>query len=254
MGRGAARVCGIDIETTGLDHANDHVTEIAWVIKDIGDPKPLEVQSHFVLPPDGMLDSSEYLKPNIQQLTKIKMTHLQNGKSLEDIFRWLSDALHTHDVDFVVAHNGENFDKPFLQAKAQDFSPEQVTKVFTRPWLDTSVDCVYPEDCRYTNLMYVAAYFGFINPFPHSALFDVMTMLKVLEQFDVLKVSERAKHPWVVVKAQVDYDRRELAKARRYYWETFGAEKYPKQWVKKIKECDLEKERTEAPFEVVKIA
>ncbi len=253
MGREAVRVCGIDIETTGLDHVNDHVTEIAWVIKDVGDPKPLVARTEFILPPEGAFDSAEYLKPSIQQLTKIQMRHLLTGRKFAEVLRDMALDFAKHACDFVAAHNGENFDKPFLRAKAKQLGAMDYF-LLQAPWLDTSVDCVYPEDCRYTNLMYVAAYFGFINPFPHSALFDVMTMLKVLENFDIEKVAERARHPWVVVKAQVDYDRRELAKARRYYWETFGAEKYPKQWVKKIKECDLEKERTDAPFEVVKIA
>jgi hypothetical protein len=102
--------------------------------------------------------------------------------------------------------------------------------------------------------MYVAAYFGFLNPFPHAALFDAMTTLKVLEQFDVAQVAARAAQPWVVLRAMVDYDNREQAKARRYYWETLGDKKYPRAWVKKVKESDVEKETAAAPFRVVQIA
>ncbi len=250
------RVCGLDIETTGLDHSTDHVTEIAWVIKDTGDPKPLVTRSHFVLPPDGAGD--DYITPEIAKLTKISMAHVRSGLPLHDILLELADDMNHFCVQSLVAHNGEGFDKPFLQAKLGQMKTDlQVPLAWLFDevqWLDTSVDCVYPDDCRYTNLLYVAAYFGILNPFPHAALFDVMTMLKVLEKFDVKAVAERAKIPWIFVKAAVSYDERQLAKERRYYWETFGAKSFPKTWVKRIKECDLEKETAEAPFKVVKIA
>ena len=89
---------------------------------------------------------------------------------------------------------------------------------------------------------------------PHAALFDVMTMLKVLECFDVEAVAMRAVIPWVVVAAQVDFDNKDKAKARRYSWEALGDKRFPRQWVKRVKECDVDKEKAEAPFEVVKIA
>lgn len=248
------RVCGIDIETTGLDHVADHCTEIAWVIKDVGDPKPLVAKTSFVLPPEDLWNSPDYIKPFIAQLTKIQMRHLMAGRGFFDVISELEADLQKHNVDFIVAHNGENFDKPFLQNKAKQAVAAEMPTIFGRQWLDTSVDCVYPEECRYTNLMYLAAFFGFLNPFPHSALFDVMTMLKVLDNFDVLQVAERAKIPWIVVQAMTSYEQRDLAKSRRYYWENIGNEKYPRQWVKKIKESDFDKEVAEAPFQVVKIA
>lgn len=243
------RVCGLDIETTGLSFQDDHITEIAWVIKDTGDSKPLAAKTFFVLPPENL-----FISPEIEQLTKIKMKHLQTGYPLEQVLSWLALDITVHAPDFIVAHNGENFDKPFLQAKAALMGEAVLDPIFGRQWLDTSVDVVYPPDCRYTNLMYVAAYYGFINPFPHAALFDTMTMLKVLDQQDILAAATRAASPWVVVKANVSYDDRDKAKARRYWWETIGNDKYPKQWVKKIKELDLAKEIAEAPFPVIRIA
>ena len=246
------RVCGLDIETTGLEHSKDHVTELGWVIKDIGDPKPLVMKSRFCELPDGVVLTDE-----IRNLTKITPEHCAHGAPFFTNMSQLCADLERFKVDYIVAHNGENFDKPFLQARAQMLpgaTPALFTELFDRPWLDTKEDCVYPPDCFYSNLMYVAAYFGFLNPFPHAALFDAMTTLKVLEQFDVAQVVERARHPWVVVKALTSYEERHLAKARRYFWETLGTKTYPKQWIKKVKECDLEKEIAEAPFKVVKIA
>ena len=244
------RVAGLDIETTGLEHGKDHVTEIGWVIKDVGDPKPIVMRSEFVFLPDGY-----QLTPEIRQLTKITEAHCATGSYLDTVLDDLERDLTLHKVDYIVAHNGENFDKPFLKAAAANVptSDYGTGPIFTTPWLDTKEDVIYPPDCFYSNLLYVAAYFGFLNPFPHAALFDAMTTLKVLEQFDVAAVAERAKQPWVVIRAMVDYDNRDQAKARRYFWETLGDKKYPKSWVKKVKESDVEKE-TAAPFRVVQIA
>lgn len=241
------RLLCVDLETTGLSPETDHITEVAWALKEVGDPKPLDLQSHFILPPSDLFE----LNPTITQLTKIQMKHLKRGKPLEDVFRWLADA--AREADWIVGHNSENFDKPFLQEKSKGFDPSQRTSVFSKPWLDTMSDCVYPEDCRHTNLMYVAAYFGFVSPFPHAALFDVMTTLRILDQFDLAQVIERAKSPWCYVSANVGYENRQLAKDRRYSWETAGSRTYPKTWIKRIKEMEFEKERAEAPFQVTKL-
>lgn len=235
------RVLGLDIETTGLDHNQDHITEIAWVIKDVGDPKPLVIKSRFCAVPPGTVISDE-----IKSLTKITLEHLSHASPLETNVRHLCVDLDTYKVDYIVAHNGMNFDKPFLEAKVGT-----TTLLSKLLWLDTKEDCVYPPFCANTSLLYVAAYFGILNPFPHAALFDVMTMLKVLEQFDVEKVAARARHPWVVVQANVSYEARDLAKRRRYMWENIGTQSFPKKWVKKIKSCDLEREQSEAPFPVI---
>lgn len=238
-----ARIAGIDIETTGLDFEKDHVTEIAWIIKEVGDPKAFVQKSFFVRPAEDL-----FLTAEIEQLTKIKMKHLLYGEALHFVLAEVALDLENYGVDYIVAHNGEGFDKPFLSTKGT--GAKGIARLFETPWIDTSMDCVYPPDCRYTNLMYVAAYFGFLNPFSHSALFDIATTLKVLDQFPFDQVVARAKSPWCVVEAGVSYETKELAKARRYSWENLGNIKYSKKWVKKIKECDLEKEMNDAPFPV----
>lgn len=253
------RICGLDIETTGFDHKNDHVTEIAWVIKDHGDDKPLVMKSYFVLPPPELWDSAEYIKPTITQLTKIEMRHVMAGRPLGEVLVELALDMHSNACVTVSAHNGEGFDKPFLSAKVDQLGnsfPVTVREtLFDKTlWLDTSVDVVYPEFCRQTNLLYLCAYHGFLNPFPHAALFDVMAMLKVLDNYPIDPVADRARSPWCFVQADVGYENRHLAKERRYYWETFGTKTFPKTWVKRIKEVDLEKERAGAPFKVHRIA
>jgi hypothetical protein len=77
-----------------------------------------------------------------------------------------------------------------------------------------------------------------------------MTMLKVLDKYPIELVTERAKSPWCFVSADIGYANRQLAKDRRYGWETAGGKTFAKTWVKKIKEMDLAKEKAEAPFAV----
>jgi hypothetical protein len=76
-------------------------------------------------------------------------------------------------------------------------------------------------------------------------------MLKVLDQQpDIHAVIARAMSPWVVARALVSFEEKDLAKARRYMWENIGTEKYPKQWGKKIKQMDFASEVLEAPFKI----
>jgi len=243
------RLLGLDIETTGLDFRTAHATEIAWIIKDVGDPKPLVAETFFIAPPEDFFE----VPPDIEALTKITMKHLQLGRPLRFVLSLLKSRLDEFGVDAVVAHNGEGFDKPFLQTKVEAWPDDaSIQDIFKCQWVDSSVDCIYPPGCRYSNLLYVAAYFGFVNPFPHSALFDVATMLRVVDQFDFDQVLQRARTPWIFVQAEVAYDKKDLAKARRYVWEKFGDRVFPKTWVKRIKESELEKERAEAGFPVLR--
>ena len=88
-----------------------------------------------------------------------------------------------------------------------------------RPWIDTCTDVPYPPSVGSRTLRYLAADHLFINPFPHRAIFDVMTMLTVLSHYNVEEIAVLAKSPVIHVQAKVGYDEREKAKARGYMWE-----------------------------------
>lgn len=243
------RVCGIDLETTGLDFQKDYITEMAWIIKDIGDPKPLIVKSELVQIPILF-----ELPADIIALTKITRKHLDltAGQFFEVVKVFISDV-QCLDVDYIVAHNGELFDKPMLSKimERERCNSEDIQFLIKEtPWLDTRNDIQYPDSWS-KSLRYVAAELGFLNPFPHSALFDVATMLKVLEHFNIEDVITRNKEPWVVLKGCVDYANREKAKKRRFSWEQAGDKTYPKTWVKRVKASDAYKEISDADFQIV---
>lgn len=249
------RVCGIDLETSGLDFEKDRIVELAYVIKDVGNPRPISMRSYYIYEP---CYGEEPSPPEVVDIHGIPNEWLRKwGRPLDSVVSVLGSALRDFDVDFIVAHNGENFDRPFLLRQMELLCgpyTASTERVESTPWLDTKADIEYPPRFKSTALTSVAAELGFLNPFPHAALMDVCTMLKVLDQFNFDAVVTRSKTPWVTVRAVVTYDNREEAKKRRYSWEKLGEETYPKSWVKRIKENEVERETAEAPFRVVQIA
>lgn len=233
------KILALDLETTGLDILKDDVTEIGYVLCDTNEPKPLVCVSELIYK-DGV---------KVPQLIT-EITHITDdilcdyGVSPHIALERLRGFM--EDCDYVVAHNGNNFDKPFLYRWAEDNGCELPQK----HWLDTKEDIEYPRHLSYRNLSYLCAEHGFLNPFPHAALFDAMATMKLLRHYDIEAVVALSKVPHIVVRAMVDYNKRELAKERRYMWEKLGDKKYHKSWIKKIRENKLEEEIEEAPFKV----
>ena len=61
-------LCGIDLETSGLDKGKDHITEIAWTIKRHGVERSLVDRRHYV---QGATEIPE----EVIKLTHIKPDH-----------------------------------------------------------------------------------------------------------------------------------------------------------------------------------
>lgn len=237
-------ICGIDIETTGL--TNDaELTEVSWVFMEL----PL-----FSTPPvvrQNYCKISAPVSDEILALTKLDKPFLDTwGMKAGDVLWLLEQELGVHRPEFIVAHNGENFDKPFLLHKCTSMGLPS-NRLKNTPWLDTGQDL--PADkFGSSKLAYMAAECGFINPFPHSAVLDILTMFRVLQACDIDRVIERSREPWVVLQALVKYDDRELAKKRKFRWQDCGSgEIHPKSWVKKVKLSEVDKEKSEAGFEIV---
>ena len=236
--------CGIDIETTGVEPTSE-ITELSWVF--MQDPL-------FSTPP---LIRQNFCKVNvavpaeITKLTGIDGPFLErHGSSFKNSLWILEQELGIYKPDFIVAHNGENFDKPMLASWSKKLELP-ANKLLATPWLDTAADL--PEGTFPTNkLAYMAAECGFLNPFPHSAVLDILTMFRVLSKCDIAQVISRSKEPWVVMQAMVDFDTKDLAKKRKFRWQDCGSGKvYDRSWVKRVKACDVEKEKELAEFKTV---
>jgi DNA polymerase-3 subunit epsilon len=247
------RLLGLDFETTGLDTANDRVTEVGLCLWDAAKKRPITTYSIFLY--DKQME--ERFTPEavdmMERLCGITPELLREfGQDPGKNFAWMADYCRNHRVDYIVAHNGENFDKPFQE---QELTRHGVVGSYLRelPWLDTKQDIPHPTPPDSNKLKHLALDAGFINPFAHRAVFDVLTMLRVLSNYPLEEVIAYSKVPFVTVRAVVSYDDRELAKKERYSWEKIGEKTYPKCWVKRIKADKLVEEQAKCKFQVVRL-
>lgn len=239
------RILGLDFETTGLDTKNDRIIEIGAVLWETDTKQAIYGYGAYLYD-----DTYPALSEDINRITGITDSVLREfGKHPFSMLKQLNDFALGHGVKYVVAHNGENFDKPILHSELQRAG--YGFALTDLPWIDSKQDLPFEVEPDSRKLKHLALDQGFINPFPHRAQYDVLTMLKVLSAYDFSTVVEYSKIPWITVRAYVDYDKRELAKEKRYSWENLGDKKYSKCWVKKIKENQLENERKTSAFEVL---
>lgn len=238
-------VLGLDFESTGLDANKDRITEIGACFYNLEAKTPLHMTS-------SLLYMSDYpdVHPEAGAKTGITTELLKAyGQDPAPIFKHLTDICATFGVEYLVGHNAKSFDSKFLKAAIdRGECPEFLGNI---PWLDTRFDLPYPPGYDTRKLDYLAYEHGFMNPFPHRALFDVMTMLKVASFYECDEIVKFASEPSVVISAQVSYENKDLAKDSKFSWERIGDDVYKKQWVKQVKASKLPEEMTKYPFRVV---
>ena len=230
-------VLGLDFETTWTDPVNTaeaRIIEIGAVLWDTDTNKPLDMMN-------VLINEEHHRDPKLVTLTGITQDMLSDhGVLLFQGLEQLSEM--AGKAEYVVAHNGNDFDKPIL-----DHELERVGhKPWVRTWIDTRIDIPYPDHIKTRKLVYLAAELGFANPFAHRALFDVLTMLKVMSMFDIKDIIELAKQPTVTCIARVSYADKQLAKDRGYYWDGDN-----KRWFKKMKKGQALVEEQQAEFNIV---
>lgn len=225
---------GIDLETTGLVIDELSITEVSAVLWDSLSSSPIRMFTSLIKLPSGVRIPEEIIE--------------LNGITDEACAKWgrdLATVLGEIGADFfhhssaVVAHNGTDFEKPILKRFMPAISIPSL-------WIDTSLDVPYPNRISTRKLTHLCAEHGFLNPFPHRSLFDVVSMMKILDQYPLSAVLELARSETMRIQADVSYDDREKAKARGYRWVT-----EQKIWARNIKACHLERERAEAGFPVI---
>lgn len=241
------RVVGIDLETTGLDVENDSIIEMAYVLWDTDRAVPLGLESSL------LSIGEKELSEEIEELTGVKDGDLKElGMPPSEELQKLVDVCAALEPEYIVAHNGEQFDKPFLMNELKRHCVN-TTHFAEIPWIDTRYDLPFAKMPKSKKLDHLALDMGFINPFPHRAVTDVLTMLKVMSQFKFEDIVEYSLIPWIVVRAMVNFDNRQLAKDERYFWQQIDTKVYDKQWVKKIKANQLEEEQQRCSFPVVQV-
>lgn len=222
-------ILGLDFETTGLNPEVDRVIEIGAVLWSTGNGGfPISMYSFFCYDKDFPEIHPEAAEAN----------GLDNG-FLKEYGKPFKKNMARIEGDFqaVVAHNGMNFDRLFYVAECKRAGIE----TWEMPWIDTAMDVKYPESITTRKLTYLAAEHGFLNPFAHRAVFDVLTMLIILQKYDVQAALEYSQQPLVILQALVSYDDRQKAKDTGYRWNPDE-----KRWLKTLRLPDVPEERKKA--------
>lgn len=229
---------GIDLETDGLDPKENAILEVGAVLYDWDTKTPVRMLSEFIDPDYNQNLSAGYKVPvEITELTGITTKMIEEYGGLDvDVMRSLKNL--ADGSDFFVGHNCNAFDALFLGTMW-----ERLSMNFQQPFLDIIVDIKYPPLIKTRNLRHLAAEHGFLNPFPHRAVFDVLTMFKVMEKQDLNDIIARSREPMVYLQALVSFDEKEKAKERGYRW--YGPSKI---WWKGLKFSDAVVEAVECGF------
>jgi DNA polymerase III epsilon subunit-like protein len=225
-----AILLSFDVESTGLNVHTDRVIEVGAILYSTGQKKCLESAGYLV-------KSDVPVSEEITKLTGISQAAVNKfGYESEDALETVLQMASLSDA--FIGQNVLRFDKRVLEEWAKRHGKTVPEKL----WIDTRTDLPGIEG---KHLGYMAADAGFLNMFPHSALSDCQTVLKLVEPLDINAVIERAKSPLLILRAHVSFQENQLAKKRKYTW--FPAKKY---WVKVIKQQDLEVETSHKEFDV----
>lgn len=226
-------ITALDFETTGLDVNQDHIIEVGAILYTTGRKHPLMT--------DGFLVDHEIDIPKrITEITGITRGMLDKfGLESAHALDRLQNILDMSDA--IIGQNILDFDLPFYR----NWCLREKVEPIERLVIDTKTDLPGVEA---KHLGYMAADAGFLNPFPHQAVADCQTVLKLAGMHDFEKIVERAKSPRVYLQAMVTFDTNYQAKERKYAWNSDR-----KVWYKVFKELDVERESKEAPFDVKRI-
>jgi DNA polymerase-3 subunit epsilon len=230
-------VAGLDLETTGLSVDNDVIVEVGCVMWDT-DTNRADYSFSYCLKREVTAEQYQMMA----QVSHITPAHIARGQDAKAILKLVAQTM--KNADFMMAHNGNMFDKPMLVNDAARLGVELPEKF----WIDSTCDIEYPEQIKTRKLIHLAAEHGFVNPFPHQAAADVSTMLQVAARYNWEQIFKWAKSPVLTVKAETNFSQKELAKKQNYYWNGEA-----KEWTKTIKEFQLEdvkKAALEAGFKI----
>lgn len=246
-----------DTETTGLEPEAHRIIQHGVVAYDIVHRKAVDFLSILVWGPDypAVAESKKVHGWEKGLLEKYATT---NYKALS----LLSDFYSKYHPIAVAAHNAK-FDFNMLAAEAKryaahwkkenDFECEVVyeSPLQKLPWIDT---VAFPYDSPSKNLLTLCAAHGFLNPFPHNALFDAVSLCRILDNYPFQRFVDIAAEPQMLVFARVpqDYDleRNAVLKSHGFRWKEFNGHVYPKSWIQVIPSSKFAELGSRCPFPV----
>ncbi len=198
-------VLGIDLEginlklqSRGLVLEKDRVIEIGAVLWDWKECRPAKIFSELIDEKDRPPISEE-----LYELTGIDDELMKNFalRDEDEIARALTGLNELFGrAHFIMAHNGGNYDRPMLEALYKRFN----LRLPPKTWIDSGVDIEYPKRIKKRGLASLEYDHGFINPFPHRALGDAFSMLKIASNYSLNRMVMLAKSPRIIIKAKLN--------------------------------------------------
>ncbi len=228
------KILFVDCETTGLDPVKDRIVEIGASLY-CGDEERVLRSTCFITN-----DDTVQISPEISAINKVSNKMLTDyGVDFKSVFYLLRDNF-VGKCDYLAAHNAP-FDKSFIEMEL--IRAEQ--PLWTKPWIDTASDLPFPASIQTRKLTHLAAEHNFLNPFAHTAMGDVLTMLTIFGKYPLDKILKRQASENLIIQADVDYANRAKASSRGYRWNPAK-----KRWLKKIKADELDFEKANADFAI----
>ena len=187
---------GTDFETTGLEMDRHAIVEVGMIMWDTKRQTPTKLMGYFVNPGPGVeWDPEATAKTGITQ-ELVEEQGYESLRGLKQFLAWYEQA------DYICAHNGAVFDRRMLNAWIKRCGLDYEAK---KHWIDTNHDLESYGKSRH--LPYMAADHGFLNPFPHRAVFDVMTMFKIAVDYDWEKTLAVSLSPTNIYMADIPFER-----------------------------------------------
>lgn len=195
-------ILGIDLEGVGQDLTItgapdlkvDRVMEIGAVLWDWELKQPVRLMSELINEADRMEVSED-----IEAITGLNNEILdkwgRTGIEIKNVLHNLLDLINK--ADYLMAHNGSNYDRPMLEQMYKRYNLQLPEKL----WIDSMQDIEYPSKIPHRSLALLEHSHGFINPFPHRALTDVLSMLKIASNYSIERIVSLAKSPMVRIVA-----------------------------------------------------
>lgn len=202
-------ILGLDFETGedfNLGKEANFVTELGMVLWDTDAKQPIDMISMLV-------NHGKPLSKRASELTHISQEMIDKY-GVTPQYAAQTMAYFASRAQLLVAHNAD-FDRYYYK---RDMEAAGYPELANMHFVDTMKDVEYPKDCYDRSLMYIAAYHKIINFHGHRALPDVLTMLTILNMYDIQKVYENSLSPEVAIIAFVSQEENHLAKKHRFSW------------------------------------
>ena len=210
----------LDTETTGLDNEKDDCLEVGSILFNVKSRSVLAQQS-FLLPVE--INNAEKINNIPAEITRLP-------QPLFEAIKYFESLVQVSDV--IVAHNAE-FDMKW-------FGFNKLPQI-EKQWICSMDDITWPADRQLKtrpSVRDLALAYGVPVWNAHRALTDCIYLAEVFQRcVDLEKLLIRALEPKVLLRAEVSYDQRHLAKKAGFTWNDAikGA------WSRRMSRRDMEK-------------